>query len=199
MSRVRLRWELAGASRYGERRWMERFLFATGIESSYPVTKGPDGAPVRMDEMEKTGHYQRWREDLQLAHELGVDALRYGPPWYRVHLGPGRYDWAFTDAVMAELKRLGIVPIIDLCHFGVPDWIGNFQNPEFPRWLAEYARAFAERFPWIELYTPVNEMYVTAKFSARLGLWNERLASERAFVTAVKHLARANILATEAI
>jgi len=178
---------------------MQRFLFATGIESSYPVIEGPDGAPLRMDEMEKTDHYRRWKEDLQLAHELGVDALRYGPPWYRVHLGPGRYDWAFTDAVMAELKRLGIVPIIDLCHFGVPDWIGNFQNREFPHWLAEYARAFAERFPWVELYTPVNEMYVTAKFSARLGLWNERLASERAFVTAVKHLARANILATEAI
>jgi beta-glucosidase/6-phospho-beta-glucosidase/beta-galactosidase len=178
---------------------MQRFLFATGIESSYPVIEGPDGTPLRMDEMEKTDHYRRWKEDLQLAHELGVDALRYGPPWYRVHLGPGRYDWAFTDAVMAEIKRLGIVPIIDLCHFGVPDWVGNFQNPEFPHWLAEYARAFAERFPWITLYTPVNEMYVTAKFSARLGLWNEREASERAFVTAVKHLARANILATEAI
>jgi beta-glucosidase/6-phospho-beta-glucosidase/beta-galactosidase len=178
---------------------MQRFLFATGIESSYPVIEGPDGAPLRMDEMEKTDHYRRWKEDLQLVHEIGADALRYGPPWYRVHLGPDRYDWAFTDAVMAEIKRLDIIPIIDLCHFGVPDWIGNFQNPEFPRWLAEYARAFAERFPWITLYTPVNEMYVTAKFSARLGLWNERLASERAFVTAVKHLARANILATEAI
>jgi beta-glucosidase/6-phospho-beta-glucosidase/beta-galactosidase len=178
---------------------MQRFLFATGIESSYPVIEGPDGAPLRMDEMEKTDHYRRWKEDLQLVHEIGADALRYGPPWYRVHLGPGRYDWAFTDSVMAEIKRLDIIPIIDLCHFGVPDWIGNFQNPEFPRWLAEYARAFAERFPWITLYTPVNEMYVTAKFSARLGLWNERQASERAFVTAVKHLARANILATEAI
>ena len=178
---------------------MQRFLFATGIESSYPVITGSDGASVRMDEMEKTGHYRRWKEDLQLAQQIGVDAMRYGPPWHRVHLGPGRYDWEFTDGVMAELKRLGIVPIVDLCHFGVPDWIGNFQNPDFPRLLAEYARAFAERFPWIDLYTPVNEMYVTAKLSARLGLWNERLASERAFVTAVKHLAKGNILATEEI
>jgi beta-glucosidase/6-phospho-beta-glucosidase/beta-galactosidase len=178
---------------------MQRFLFATGIESSYPVIQGPDGAPLRMDEMEKTGHYARWKEDLALVPELGIDALRYGPPYHRVHLGPDRYDWAFTDAVMAELQRLHIVPIIDLCHFGVPDWIGNFQNPDFPRLLAEYARAFAERYPWVDLYTPVNEMYVTAKFSARLGLWNERQSSERAFVTAVKHLARANILATEAI
>jgi beta-glucosidase len=28
------------------------------------------------------------------------------------------------------------VPIVDLCHFGVPDWIGNFQNPDFPELFA---------------------------------------------------------------
>lgn len=178
---------------------MQRFLFATGIESSYPVISLPDGTSKRVDEMEKSGHYRCWKDDLGLAHSLGVDALRYGPPYYRIHLGPGRYDWEFTDQAFAEIKRLGLVPIVDLCHFGVPDWIGDFQNPDFPRYFAEYARAFAERFPWVTLYTPVNEMYVAAKFSARKGLWNERQASDRAFVTAVKHLARANVLATRAI
>lgn len=42
--------------------------------------------------------------------------------------GEGRYDWGFADATFAGLKRRNIVPIVDLCHFGVPDWIGNFQN-----------------------------------------------------------------------
>ena len=36
----------------------------------------------------------------------------------------------------AELKRLNVIPIVDLCHFGVPDWIGNFQNPDFPELFA---------------------------------------------------------------
>jgi len=178
---------------------MQRFLFATGIESSYPVIRLPDGSRKRMDEMEKTGHYQRWKDDLGLLGVLGIDALRYGPPYYRIHQGAGRYDWEFTDQVFAEIRRLGILPIVDLCHFGVPDWIGDFQNPEFPQLFADYARAFAERFPWVELYTPVNEMFVTAKFSAVKGLWNECQCSDLAFVTAVKHLAKANILATEAI
>jgi beta-glucosidase/6-phospho-beta-glucosidase/beta-galactosidase len=65
--------------------------------------------------------------------------------------------------------------------------------------FADYARAFAQRYPWVELYTPINEMYVTAKFSAHEGRWNERLSSDRAFVTAIKHLTMANLLATEAI
>lgn len=178
---------------------MQPFLFATGIENSYPVIALPDGTRHRVDEMEKTGHYDRWREDFALVKELGIDVLRYGPPYYRTHLGPGRYDWDFADQVFAEMKRLDIAPIVDLCHFGVPDWIGDFQNPDFPALFAQYAGAFAQRFPWITLYTPVNEIYVAANFSARYGMWNECLASDAAFVTATKHLVKANILATEAI
>src|SRR5581483_5008268 len=66
-------------------------------------------------------------------------------------------------------------------------------------YFAEYARAFAERFPWVRRYTPVNEIYVAATFSAQLGWWNERLASDRGFVTALKHLCQANLLAMKAI
>ncbi len=176
-----------------------QFLFATGIENSYPTIRLPDGSVRRVDEMEKTEHYLRWREDFGLVRELGVEYLRYGPPYYKSHLGPGRYDWSFPDETFAELKNLGITPVADLCHFGVPDWIGNFQNPDWPQLFAEFARAFAERFPWVRFYTPVNEIYIAASFSAQLGWWNEQLSSDRAFVTALKHLVRASLLAEEAI
>jgi beta-glucosidase/6-phospho-beta-glucosidase/beta-galactosidase len=178
---------------------MNSFLFATGIENSYPVVGHGNGNTRRVDEMEKTGHYQRLMEDLALAKGLGIDVLRYGPPYYRAHIGPGQYDWDFSDLALNEIQRLGIIPTADLCHFGIPDWLGNFQNPEFPHFFAEYALAFAKRFPWIRFYTPINEMYVTAHFSACLGIWNECLSSDHAFVTATKNIVKANILATEAI
>ena len=178
---------------------MNHFLFATGIENSYPQVRADDGSMRRVDEMEKTRHYGRWKDDLALVRELGINVLRYGAPYYRVHQGPGQYDWAFSDEVFAAMREMGITPIVDLCHFGLPDWLGNFQNPEFPRFFAEYARAFAVRYPWIKYYTPVNEMYVAAKFSAKCGMWNECMKSDRAFVTATRHLVLANILATEDI
>lgn len=174
---------------------MTSFMFATGIENSYPINQ----AGARVDEMAKTGHYTRWREDFGLVKALGISHLRYGPPYYRVHLGPDRYDWAFADETFHELRRLGIEPIVDLCHFGVPDWLGNFQNPEFAVLFPEYAAAFARRYPWVRLYTPINEMYVTALFSGGLGWWNERLTGDRSFVSALKHIARANVHAMEAI
>jgi beta-glucosidase/6-phospho-beta-glucosidase/beta-galactosidase len=172
------------------------FLFATGVENSNPTIKN---GRVRVDEIAKCGHYTCWRDDFECVQQLGIRFLRYGPPLYRTHLGPHRYDWAFADETFTELYRRGITPIVDLCHFGVPDWIGDFQNPDFPTLFADYAGAFARRFPWVQLYTPVNEMYVCALFSASFGWWNEQLTGDRSFVTALKHIVKANVLAMRAI
>ena len=172
------------------------FMFATGVENSYPTIRG---GTWRVDQMALCGHYEKWRTDFDLVEDLGVHHLRYGPPLHTTWRGAGRYDWSFADETFAELKRRDITPMVDLCHFGVPDWIGNFQNPDFPALFADYARAFAERFPWVQFYTPVNEIYICALFSARYGWWNEQLSTDRGFVTALKHLARANVLAMHAI
>ena len=176
-----------------------KFMFATGIENSYPTIQLPGGSIKRVDEMEKCCHYKNWERDFELTKEQGIEFLRYGPPYYKTHTGPGQYDWDFTDATFNRLKELDITPIVDLLHFGVPDWMGNFQNPEFPELFAEYAGAFAERFPYLQLYTPINEIFITALFSAQYGWWNERLTSDRAFVTALKHLCKANVMAMHAI
>ena len=178
---------------------MPDFLFATGIENSYPTVQLPDGSTKRVDEMAKCGHYARWRDDFQLVKELGIECLRYGPPYYTTHLGPGKYDWDFADETFRALQELGIEPIADLCHFGVPDWVGSFQNPDWPAYFAEYACAFAQRYPWVRRFTPVNEIFVAALFSGQYGWWNERLTSDRGFVTALKHLCKANTLAMRAI
>ncbi len=175
---------------------MTHFMFSTGIENSCPrIGQGR----TRIDEMELAGHYRRWREDFELVQDLGVKTLRYGVPLCKSWLGPDRYDWEFADLAFGDLKARRIIPIADLCHFGVPDWIGDFQNPDFPELFACYARAFAQRFPFVQLYTPVNEMFICATFSAAYGWWNEQLATDAGFVTALKHIVRANVLAMHAI
>ncbi len=175
------------------------FMFATGIENSYPTILLPDGTTKRVDEMEKTGHYEHWQTDLELVTAVNIPYLRYGPPYYKTHLAPGVYDWDFSDKTFGRMKELNITPIVDLCHFGVPDWLENFQNPEFPKYFAEYAGAFARRFPYIQYYTPVNEIFIAATFSAQYGWWNERLSSDQSFVKALKHLCHANVLAMHEI
>jgi beta-glucosidase/6-phospho-beta-glucosidase/beta-galactosidase len=172
------------------------FMFATGIECSYPTI---EQGRWRRDEMGSTRHYEFWQRDLELAREIGVTHIRYGPALHLIYDGPGRYDWDYIDPQMEELREFGPEPIIDLCHFGVPSWLGSFQNPDLGSALEEYASAFAERFPWVRFYTPVNEMYVSARMSALDGLWNEQLCDEGAYLRAAWNLANASIRISDAI
>ena len=167
-------------------------MFATGIENSIPTI---NHGKTRVDQMESCDHYARWREDFDCIQEIGINYLRYGPPLHTSFRAPGLYDWEFADVTLADLKRRNITPLIDLCHFGVPDWIGNFQNPDFPQLFATYAAAFADRYPWVQLYTPINEMFICAVFSAKYGWWNEQATDDRSFVTAIKNIVKANVLA----
>jgi hypothetical protein len=91
------------------------FMFATGIENSYPTIHN---GRLRVDELEKCGHYTHWRTDFDLLDDLNVHTLRYGPPIHTTWLGQGRYDWEFSDLTFGELRRRNIIPIVDLCHFG---------------------------------------------------------------------------------
>ena len=175
---------------------MANFMFATGIENSIPTI---NNGRTRVDQMEACGHYRQWQTDFDLVEDLGIRYLRFGPPLHKTFLAPGRYDWEFADLTLRDLKARDITPIVDLCHFGVPDWIGNFQNPDFPVLFARYAADFAERYPWIQLYTPVNEMFICAVFSAQYGWWNEQLTTDLGFVTALKHIVKANVLAMREI
>lgn len=175
---------------------MANFMFATGIENSIPTI---NNGRTRVDQMEACGHYRQWQTDFDLVEDLGIRYLRFGPPLHKTFLAPGRYDWEFADLTLRDLKARDITPIVDLCHFGVPDWIGNFQNPDFPVLFARYAADFAERYPWIQLYTPVNEMFICAVFSAQYGWWNEQLTTDLGFVTALKHIVKANVMAMREI
>lgn len=172
------------------------FIFATGIECSYPTV---ENGKWRRDEMAATRHYSRWAQDFELAREVGISHIRYGPPLHLIFNGPGSYDWSWCDEPMRELQDIGPEPIVDLCHFGVPTWLENFQNEEIVPALSGYAREFARRYPDVRFYTPINEMFVCARVSALQGLWNEQRADDGAFVRAVLNLASASVAMTDSI
>ena len=155
-------------------------MFATGIENSIPTI---NGGRTRVDQMDVCGHYEKWRLDFDCVEEIGIHYLRYGPPLHRCWLAPNHYDWEFADLAFADLKRRNITPIVDLCHFGVPDWIGNFQNPDFPRLFAAYGRYLADRYPWVQLTRRSTSVHL-ARSSPQYGCWNEQMKTDFSFVTA---------------
>jgi beta-glucosidase len=159
---------------------------AVGIEDTF-VPQAPPGLRS-LDEYELTGHYDRWREDLDLAASTGAEMIRYGIPWYRVTPAPDRWNWSWTDLVLDRLLSLGLTPIVDLMHYGCPLWLQReFVNPDYPRRVAEYAARYDEM---LRFYTPMNEPLLNAMYCGEDGRWPPALTGDEGFVTLVKQLTR---------
>lgn len=169
----------------------EFFLWATGIEDTFITAPWPKTGRT-LDEYELTGHYDHWREDIGLMRELGVKAARYGIPWHRIQPQANRWDWEWADKTLEHMLELGIEPIVDLVHYGLPAWIeGAYTNPEFPRYMADYAGRMAERFKGrIYAYTPLNEPRITAWYCGKLGWWPPFLRGWRGFLQVMNGVAR---------
>lgn len=162
------------------------FIWATGIEDTFVPQVRPGHRAL--DEYQLMGHYEHWRGDLALAGDLGVRALRWGIPWYRVEPLQGEFDWRWTDQVIPHLVNdLGITPIIDLMHYGCPFWLRReFAAEEYPEAVAEYAAAFALRYHGlVQWYTPMNEPMITALFCGKRGLWPPYLRGDSGYVRIV--------------
>lgn len=164
--------------------------FAVGIEDTFI----PQTSPGRrtLDEYELTGHYENWREDLNLAASTGAAMIRYGIPWYRVNPAPDVWDWSWTDRVFDRLLSLGLTPIADLMHYGCPLWLlDEFANPDYPGRVAEYAARVVERYgEQIRFYTPMNEPLLNAMYCGEDGRWPPALTGDRGFVTLIRQLTR---------
>jgi beta-glucosidase/6-phospho-beta-glucosidase/beta-galactosidase len=161
----------------------DTFLWATGIEDTFITAPWPKTGRT-LDEYELTGHYDRWHDDLGLMREIGANAARYGIPWHRIQPRRGAWEWDFVDRALDRLLELGIEPIVDLVHYGLPPWIeGAYLHPDFPHYMADYAEHVAQRFRGrVFAYTPLNEPRITAWYCGRLGWWPPFRRGWRGFV-----------------
>lgn len=177
------------------------FLWAVGIEDTF-IPQVATSTGRTLDEYELTQHYRYWREDLQRAASLGVRAMRYGIPWYKVNPEPGVFDWSWTDEVLEYMVRdLHIQPIVDLVHYGCPLWLEReFVNPAYPERVAEYARAFVERYRDLTVYyTPLNEPWMNTYLCGYTATWPPYLRGWRGWTRVMLALARGMSLTIAAI
>lgn len=160
------------------------FAWMTGFEcSTFPQ--------IGMDEIALTQHDRFWGSDILRAHDAGCRVIRYGIRWPVVNPRPRQWDWTSLDGPMELMRHLGMEPIVDLFHFGVPEWMGNsVMSSMFPDLQAELCREFARRYPWVRWYTPTNEPYIMAQFGGEYGVWFPFQHGAQNFITALRNVAR---------
>lgn len=154
---------------------------------------------VLRDELELTGHAHR-PEDLDRIAAMGVRRIRQPVIWERTApCEPERCEWSWADQRLRQLRKLGIAPIVGLLHHGSGPVYTSLIDPAMPELLAHYASQVAERYPWIDAWTPVNEPLTTARFSGLYGLWYPHAHSDVAMVKALLTQLRGVVLAMAAV
>jgi len=111
-------------------------------------------------------HYNRYREDVALMKEIGLEAYRLSVSWPRVlPAGRGAINTKgldFYDRLVDELLRADIRPWVTLFHWDFPnalDLEGGWLNPDSPQWFADYTEVVVKKLSdrvtdWITLNEP---------------------------------------------
>jgi dTDP-4-dehydrorhamnose reductase len=151
------------------------------------------------NQIAETGHADRV-EDLDAIAALGIKALRYPVLWETIspeHPDTSHWDW--HDERLGRLRELGVAPIAGLVHHGSGPHYTNLLDPAFPELLARHAERVAARYPWIEMFTPVNEPLTTSRFSGLYGHWYPHRSDVRSMLRALVNQCQAVVLSMRAI
>ena len=166
-----------------------------GLECSYNRVRDQF-----MDQLLYCGHYQRAEEDIHQVAGLGIKAIRYPVIWEKHEPSLGcEIDWSFSERQLNALRFYGISPIVGLMHHGNGPAFTDLTSISFADHFAAYAQKVAEKFPWIQYYTPINEPLTTARFSGLYGIWFPHKKSDRDFGLILMNQMKAIVLAMEAI
>lgn len=115
-------------------------------------------------------HYHRWREDVQIMADLGIQVYRFSIAWPRIlPEGTGRVNPAgldFYDHLVDALLEKGIIPLPTLYHWDLPQTLqdkGGWGNRDTALHFAEYARVVGERLSdRVQNWITHNEPFVAA-------------------------------------
>src|SRR5206468_4663736 len=150
-------------------------------------------------QLHDTGHWSRM-SDLDALPIFGIKAVRYPIVWETVAPEvPTELDFSWHDKRLNRLRELGIRVIAGLVHHGSGPRYTSLLDPKFPELLADYAGKVARRYPWIDMWTPVNEPLTTARFSCLYGHWYPHERSIHAMFQALVNECHGTALAMRAI
>ena len=153
--------------------------------------------PVRADD-----HYIRFREDIDLMAEMGLQIYRFGIEWSRIEPRQGEYCEEALAHYREEIEYMlskGIRPLLTLHHFTNPLWfedMGAFEHKDSPEIFLSLVKKAIESFgDLVSEYITINEPNVYATNSLLFGEWPPEKRSMGAVVRAFSNMTAAHIKA----
>jgi len=126
--------------------------------SDFWLMENLEGSLFKEPSGDAVDHYRRYREDIALMAELGLNSYRFSIEWARIEPEEGRFDQEAIDHyrdVLAACQEHNIMPIVTLHHFSSPQWLirtGGWESEETPARFARYVekvmRELGEMIPY---------------------------------------------------
>lgn len=114
-------------------------------------------------------HYHRYKEDVELMNDIGMDAYRFSISWSRIFPNgtgePNEEGLSYYNSLIDALLDKGIEPYVTLFHWDLPqaleDRYGGWLNSEIIEDFVQYAftcfKEFGDRVKhWITFNEPYN-------------------------------------------
>ncbi len=141
-------------------------------------------------------HYHRYREDVALMQQLGIQAYRFSVAWPRVlPQGRGRANeagLAFYDRLIDALLAAKIEPWLCLYHWDMPqaiDDLGGWTTRDVVGWFSDYATLVANRYgDRVKRFATFNEPSIFTLFGYAFGGGQQDQPSSELLHRAIPHV-----------
>src|SRR5258708_1602234 len=122
-------------------------------------------------------HYNRFKEDFDIAKSLGHNAHSFSIEWSRIEPEEGKFDEkeiVHYRKVISALRARDIEPFVTLWHWTLPVWLrdkGGVLAGDFPKYFERYAKKLAESFPEVRFWMTINEPEIFSRHAYFIGNW----------------------------
>lgn len=157
-----------------ERKFPEQFYWGTGT-SSHQIEgdnfyndwwRAEQEGDVKYKSGKACDSYRRYKEDFDLAKELGTNAHRFSLEWSRIEPNQGEFKESAIEhyrTVITEVKKRGLEPFVTLHHFTNPVWfsdMGGWENKNADKIFARYVEYVVKQLGanvtyWITINEPM--------------------------------------------
>lgn len=144
-------------------------------------------------------HFNRYKEDFDIAKSLGQNAHRFSLEWARIEPEEGKFDESaikhYRD-VIAELKSRDIEPFVTLWHWTLPLWVvqkGGWLNGKTIDFFLVYVNKILDSFGnEIKFFIPINEPTVYTGHAYIIGIFPPKIKNYIAGNKVLKNLLTAH-------
>lgn len=150
-------------------------------------------------------HYHRYKEDVKLMSDIGVNAYRFSVSWPRIFPEKGKYNkkgMEFYKRLVNELCDKDIMPTVTLYHWDLPIWayeMGGWLKRDSVKWFEEYAvKVFEELNDSVKLWITHNEPYCSSIYSYYEGVHAPGHKNSREALIVAHHILLSHGTAVEA-